>query len=138
MKRKGSSWRAWCQAGTEVLAISAPVYDASGIPRNADATCAPRPSGPSPPPLSAWNAAGAVTVPNPARIHEPTLMGEVTLNIRSMFRNRDDTPRSLISSAGLTTLPPSATSQARCASASSPRTSDSSARPADAPASPPT
>src|SRR5436305_1675411 len=35
------------------------------------------------------------------RIHEPTLIGEVTLNIRSMLRNRSGLPRSEISRIGL-------------------------------------
>ena len=51
---------------------------------------------------SAFAAAIPVAGPYAARIHEPTLIGEVTLNIRSMFRSARARPRSEISSAGLT------------------------------------
>ena len=37
-----------------------------------------------------------------ARIQLPTLIGDVTLNTRNMFRNRSGRPRSEISSAGET------------------------------------
>jgi hypothetical protein len=47
-----------------------------------------------------------LAVPEQARIQEPTLIGEVTLKTRSMFRNRSGRPRSEIRSTGLT---PSAT-----------------------------
>ena len=65
-----------------------------------------------------------IAAPLALRIHEPTLIGEVTLNIRSMFRNRDGTPRSEISSSGLVPTPASAAAHARRASSSLPRTSD--------------
>jgi hypothetical protein len=41
--------------------------------------------------------------PDTNRIHEPTLIGDVTLKTRSMCRNRSGLPRSEISSAGETT-----------------------------------
>src|SRR3954454_12684211 len=74
-----------------------------------------------------------VASPLALRIHEPTLIGEVTLNSRSMLRNRDDLPRSEISSAGLTPTPASAHAHARRASSSLPRRPAASASPADAP-----
>jgi len=84
-------------------------------------------------------AAAAVTVaPVPASTHEPTLIGEVSLNIRIMFRNRAGRPRSEISSAGLISTPASDALHADRAS----RSFDASCAPspsvADAPASPPT
>ena len=82
--------------------------------------------------------ASAIAVPLAPRIHEPTLIGEVSLNMRSMWRKRSGRPRSEISSGGLAATPASATSHARRASASSPRSSLSSAKGAAAPARPPT
>src|SRR6185312_6739538 len=75
--------------------------------------------------------------PETATTHEPTLIGEVTLNIRSMFRNRAGRPRSEINSGGLTPIAPNAANQARRASTSLPRSPDRYARPAEAPATPP-
>jgi len=49
-----------------------------------------------------------VVAPLADRIQEPTLIGEVTLNIRSMFRKRIGRPRSEIRSAGLAAIAPSA------------------------------
>src|SRR5436190_6490380 len=69
--------------------------------------------------------------------HDPTLMGEVILNIRSMFRKRQGRPRSLIRMIGLNPRPASATAHARRASFLLPATSAAKPRPADAPASPP-
>ncbi len=86
----------------------------------------------------AASAAGAISVPFAARIHEPTLIGEVILKTRSMFRNRSGRPRSEISSAGLTATPASATPQARFASRSFPIVPAAQASGAEAPAMPPT
>lgn len=75
--------------------------------------------------------------PNPVKIHEPTLIGEVTLKTRSMYRNRIGFPRSLISSGGLTAAPASATSAARWASTWLPLPWAKKASGAAAPATPP-
>src|SRR5436189_288721 len=64
-------------------------------------------------PVQASMAAMGVDPPATTRIHEPTLIGEVTLNIRSMLRNRSGLPRSEISSRGLATPPIIAAAQAR-------------------------
>ena len=53
--------------------------------------------------MSSLPTAIAVAEPLEARIHEPTLIGEVTLNIRSMLRKRVGRPRSEMRSAGLET-----------------------------------
>jgi hypothetical protein len=71
------------------------------------------------------------------RIHEPMLIGEVGLSTRSMWWKRSGRPRSAISSGGLAATPASATSHARRASASSPRSSLMRAKGAAAPAIPP-
>ena len=81
--------------------------------------------------------AAAVAMPLSVRIHEPTLIGEVTLNIRSMLRNRAGFPRSEVKSAGLSVTPTNALAQARRARTSLPRNPDRNARPALAPAIPP-
>ncbi len=47
-------------------------------------------------------AAAPLDKPLALTIQVPTLIGEVTLNIRSMFKNRSGRPRSAISSGGLT------------------------------------
>src|SRR5690348_9020807 len=54
-------------------------------------------------PSTSHAASAVVAAPEPARIHEPTLIGEVTLKTRNMFRKRSGRPRSLTSSTGLTT-----------------------------------
>ena len=60
-------------------------------------------------------AATPVNAPKPLRIQVPTLIGEVSLSTRSMFRNRSGRPRSLTSAAVLTPNAPSATSrELRC------------------------
>ena len=64
-------------------------------------------------------------------------MGEVTLNIRSMFRNRVARARSEISSGGLTAIAPAAVIHARRLSSSLPASPDRYASPAEAPATPP-
>src|SRR5689334_8631441 len=73
----GNRRRASCQTGTDVLLSSAAVYVESGRPSAAAAglaTFAGDPSRPS----QLLAAATAVAVPLPVRIHEPTLIGEVT------------------------------------------------------------
>ena len=71
------------------------------------------------------------------RTHEPRLIGEVGLITRSMRWKRSGRPRSAISRGGLAAAPTRATSHARRASASSPRSSLSNAKGAAAPAIPP-
>ncbi len=133
---KGSSRRAWCHTGTAVLAISAAVYVDSGRPNRAAAgreTRAVRGSSP----VHAFTAAAAVVAPLALSTHEPTLIGEVTLNIRSMLRKRAGLPRSEMRRTGLTLTPASATPQLRRASVSLPRTPARKANPAAAPPIPP-
>src|SRR5436309_2317895 len=72
-------------------------------------------------PVQAWTVAIAVVVPLAARIQEPTLIGEVTLNIRSMFKKRAGLPRSEIRNTGDVDTPASAAIHARRASSSLPR-----------------
>jgi hypothetical protein len=87
--------------------------------------------------VNVFVAAIPVVVPLPVRIHEPTLIGDVTLNSRSMFRKREGTPRSEIRSGGLAVMLTSDTPQARRARTSLPLSSARYASPADAPAIPP-
>src|SRR6059058_2791669 len=77
--RNGSETRASCQTGTDVFAISAPVYVDRGRPSRAAAGLAIAAAPPNSP-VSAFAAANPVVAPLPERIHEPTLIGEVTLN----------------------------------------------------------
>src|SRR5689334_14588775 len=85
--------RAPRHAGTDVFASSAPVYVASGRPNSAAPGLANR-AGPGNSPVNVFAAAIPVVVPLTERTQEPTLIGDVTLNIRSMFRKRLGTPRS--------------------------------------------
>src|SRR3954454_8571867 len=57
------------------------------------------------PPVHSSSAAVVLAPPETPRIQLPTLIGEVTLKTRNMFRKRSGRPRSEISSAGLTTSP---------------------------------
>src|SRR5919199_6941731 len=107
------------------------------MPSAAAATRATRPAGAGTYGVHASAAAIVVASPAALRIHEPTLIGDVTLNSRSMLRNRDDLPRSEISSGGLAATPASAQAHARRASSSLPRRPASSASPADVPPTPP-
>jgi hypothetical protein len=84
-----------------VLAISAPVYVASGGPVTNDATSASHLSGRRMPSSSSPAAVFEAPLEN-ARIQLPTLIGEVTLKTRSMFRNRSGRPRSEIRRSGET------------------------------------
>jgi len=88
-------------------------------------------------PVQAVRAASDVVAPLPERIQEPTLIGEVTLNMRSMLRKRCGRPRSEISRPGLTPMPTIDAAQARRPRTSLPRASARSASPAEAPARPP-
>jgi hypothetical protein len=72
-----------------------------------------------------------------ARTQLPTLSGEVTLNIRSMYRNRSGRPRSEASRGTLAAPPAPATVNAARASRSLPDSRAPSPSAADAPASPP-
>src|SRR5206468_2348023 len=88
-------------------------------------------------PNRSWAVATAAVVPVAARIHDPTLIGDVTLNTRSMLKNRAGTPRSRISKIG---LPVPAARQMRPALRASlrlPVTSAVQASIADAPVRPP-
>ena len=78
-----------------------------------------------------------VAPPLAVRIHDPMLIGEVTLNIRSMLRKRSGRPRSDTSSAGLAVTLAKATSHARRASGRLPVASAADASTAEAPARPP-
>src|SRR5690349_10178267 len=82
----GSSRRASCHTGTAVFDRSAAVYVASGMPRTAAARRPARPNGAGTSVVQASAAATAVAPPAPTRSHEPTLIGDVTLNSRSMLR----------------------------------------------------
>jgi hypothetical protein len=88
-------------------------------------------------PSISWAAATPVRVQLPARIHDPMLIGEVTLNIRSMFRNRSGRPRSDTSRAGLAPAAASATGHVRRASSRLPAAPAIAAIVAEQPASPP-
>src|SRR5439155_2885916 len=114
----------------------AAVYVESGSPTSAAAGLATR-AVRGKRPVNSFAKAMPMAVPSALRIHEPTLIGEVTLNIRSMLKKRLGLPRSEINSSGLDVTPKSANAQARRASAWLPRSSDRYARPAEAPASPP-
>ena len=119
-----------------MFAISTAVYEASGSPSTAAALRAARPPGTRP--WVAWSShPSPVAGLKPARIQEPTLIGEVILNMRSMCRKRSGLPRSEMSSGGLASAPTSARVDARRASTASPRVSARRATPADAPARPP-
>ena len=98
------------------------------------ATAARRPNRPS----SEWAKATVVAAPVALRLQDPRLIGEVTLNRRSMFRKRSGRPRSEISSGGLAAIPAMAARQARRASTGLPARPAPKARPAEAPAIPPT
>src|SRR5438270_12604996 len=106
-KMNGSRSGDSCQTGTAVLASSAAVYVDSGRPNTAATGFATDPAR-GRRPVQALTVANPVLIPATDRIHEPTLIGEVTLNIRSMFRNRAGRPRSDTSSAGLIVMPASA------------------------------
>jgi hypothetical protein len=118
------------------LATSAAVYVAMPAPRREPATCAARPAR-GIRPSSSRAAPRALVAPKPVRIQDPTLIGDVTLNTRSMYRNRSGRPRSETSSAGLTTAPPRAPNAARRASASLPCRLAASDSGSEAPARPP-
>src|SRR5947209_18119101 len=135
-KMSGRSRRASCQTGTAVWAMRPAVYVASGMPSSAAAPLATAPARGNRP-VHAEPAATVVAAPENARFHAPTLIGEVTLNTRSMYRKRLGIPRSLISSTGLLSAPASEIAHARRASSPSSARSARKARPADAPASPP-
>ena len=76
-----------------MFASSAPVYVASGGPLANDTASASVFSGFSTP--SSSSAAAVFDAPlDTNRIQLPTLIGEVTLKTRSMFRNRSGRPRS--------------------------------------------
>src|SRR6059058_1199273 len=69
--RNGSDTRASCQTGTDVFAISAPVYVDSGRPNSAAVGLATA-DAPGKRPVIALAAASPVAVPLTERIHEPT------------------------------------------------------------------
>src|SRR4051795_11742382 len=95
----GSSSRASLHTGIAVFATSAPVYVASGGPETNDASSASafrRGSLPQ----SSSTAAAFDAPPETTRIQLPTLIGEVTLKTRSMFRKRSGRPRSEMSRSG--------------------------------------
>jgi hypothetical protein len=75
--------------------------------------------------------------PETSRIQLPTLIGDVTLKTRNIFRNRSGRPRSEISSSGLTTSATALRKRLRRASVSFPVTRAPRCRSDDAPAIPP-
>src|SRR5690242_12963290 len=84
-------------------------------------------------------AEAAEKLENAESVHAPMLMGLCGLNTLSMFRNRDGTPRSLISKADESAPPPAAIQRAlRASSRSSPTQLAMFAMTAEAPAAPPT
>src|SRR3954467_8109168 len=89
-KTKGSVARASCQTGTAVLATSAAVYVLSGSPRTAAPALAAAPARGALP-VHELAAAAAVSGPKALSSHEPMLIGELILNIRSMFKKRAGT-----------------------------------------------
>src|SRR6476469_2903887 len=89
-------------------------------------------------PVIALTADGAIVDPAAMRIHEPMLIGEVTLNIRILFRNRAGRPRSEMSRTGDRLPAASATITARRPSSALPRRSARHPRVDAAPAMPPT
>src|SRR5919201_5056691 len=92
-KSHGSSRLASCHTGTAVSAISVPVYVVSGGPARNDTTSAATFTRFRLPRLLR-TAAVVHAPPETKSTHEPTLIGEVTLNTRNMFRNRSGRPRS--------------------------------------------
>ena len=103
-KSHGSSRRASCQTGTAVFARSVPVYVESAGPTSAATVSAATLTGFSTP-SSSSAAAVPDAVPETNRTQLPTLIGEVTLKTRSMFRKRSGRPRSETRSTGLTRSP---------------------------------
>ena len=91
--RYGISRCASCQAGTAVLQISAAVYVQTAGPMRAAPAVAAAPAFGSRP-VTAQAAAAPDAPPNAEITHVPTLIGEVTLTTRSMFRKRSGRPRS--------------------------------------------
>jgi len=88
-------------------------------------------------PSSSQPAAAPLAVPNEATTQLPTLIGEVTLKTRSMFRKRSGRPRSEISSRGLTASAAEAIWILRWASSSFPAARATRLRTEEAPPSPP-
>ena len=78
-----------------------------------------------------------VEAPLAPRIHEPTLIGDVTLKTRNMFKKRSGRPRSETSSAGLTASPAMLMYSAAFASGRLPVARAARPRIDEAPASPP-
>src|SRR3954449_4917427 len=135
-KVNGNVHRASCQTGTEVLDRSAAVYVLRGNPSKPAAIFAARPRR-GKRPVWSLSTARLVVPPLAGSSHEPTLIGEVTLNIRSMLMKRSGRPRSDMRRAGLAPTPASAFSHARRASSGLPRASASRAKVADTPPRPP-
>ncbi len=98
-KTNGSSPRASLHTGIAVFASSAPVYVASGGPVANQPSSASRFSGRRMP-IASRAAAPPPVTPETTSTQLPTLIGEVTLNTRSMFRNRSGRPRSEIRRIG--------------------------------------
>lgn len=120
----------------DVSETSVAVYEASGAPtRAAPVSAATFTFGNLPASSSAPAAPLAVAVAASSQL--PTLMGEVTLKTRSMFRNRSGRPRSETRSAGETVSAPSPTSRLVRASLSFPAARAASESAADAPPRPP-
>ena len=88
-------------------------------------------------PVTSQTAAAPATGPYPASSQEPTLIGELGLNTRSMFANRAGRPRSLIRATADRLMAPSALIFAARASGRYPDSWAPAASTDDAPARPP-
>src|SRR5438270_13628194 len=114
------SWRsAPGNPGTAVSLRSAAVYEARNAAKN-DAEIAPAVVTRLNRGVTTPIAANADEDPKPASNHEPTLIGEVGLKTRNMFKNRDGFPRSCTRATPDSAAPAVATSLDRLASASKP------------------
>src|SRR4051812_22612574 len=135
-KSHGSSSRASLQTGIAVFAIKAPVYVASGGPERNDIASASHFTGRSTP-SSSSAAAVFEAPPETTRIQLPTLIGDVTLNILSMFKKRSGRPRSEMRRIGDAASATAPTYSALFARRSLPVTRAMPWRTEDAPAIPP-
>src|SRR5205085_3705950 len=137
---RGRDLRVACHTGTAVFETRTAVYALRGSPATPDNIPPPRPTAPTTPRQSPNRAAATDPGVLMARTHEPTLMGEVGRNTRSMLRNRSGRPRSFTSSAVPATSPSAEIHRHRVTSPSRSSLSTISAtipRTAAAPAAPP-
>src|SRR5579875_1470166 len=88
-------------------------------------------------PVTALTAAAPDTGPYTASSQDPTLIGELVLNTRSMFRKREGRPRSLTSATPDSAMAAVALTLALRASCGLPEACANAASTEDAPATPP-